>query len=132
MFRPASPHLPPRRWPQVSTTVLQRGASYGLSLAEIGNIMSRPLGTLDEEPSEMEVLCYRAMTMAREETAGPERPLGASRQADEPQVIVGHVCQSVVVAFIGSTAHLWKRTRQTKRMPIVNDRSRLVYRTFGV
>jgi len=70
---------------EVSTTVLQRGASYGLSLAEIGNIMSRPLGTLDEEPSEMEVLCYRAMTMAREETAGPERPLGASRQADEPQ-----------------------------------------------
>ena len=37
--------------------------------------MSRPLSCMDEEPSEMELLCYHAMTITRARTDGPERAL---------------------------------------------------------
>ena len=54
---------------EATTEVLQRGAAAGLSLAEIGTILSRPLTVVDEEPSKFEVLCARAMGQARDRTA---------------------------------------------------------------
>ena len=45
---------------RVSTLVLQRAAAAGLTLAEIGVAFSRPLVGLDEEPSEVEKLCWSA------------------------------------------------------------------------
>mmetsp|Transcript_30434 Transcript_30434/g.36939 ORF Transcript_30434/g.36939 Transcript_30434/m.36939 type:complete len:857 (+) Transcript_30434:486-3056(+) len=46
---------------EVSTTVLQTGAAAGLSMAEIGNIISRPLVGVDEDPSELELLVSAAV-----------------------------------------------------------------------
>jgi len=45
---------------EVSTTLLKRCALCGLSLAEIGQVMSRPLAGFDDEPSELERLCILA------------------------------------------------------------------------
>ena len=39
---------------------LQAGAAAGLTLSEIGNVLSRPLVGIDEEPSELEKLCAAA------------------------------------------------------------------------
>lgn len=44
----------------LSTTLLKRAASIGFTLAEIGAMMSRELRGMDEEPSELEMICYRA------------------------------------------------------------------------
>lgn len=45
---------------QVATTLLQRAAAAGRSLAEIGNVVSRPLVGMDEEASPLEHLCIAA------------------------------------------------------------------------
>ncbi|KAK9829280.1 hypothetical protein WJX72_004922 [[Myrmecia] bisecta] len=45
---------------EVSTSVLKHCAAAGLSLAEIGTVVSRPLVGLDEESSELEKLCLQA------------------------------------------------------------------------
>ena len=47
---------------EVSTTLLQACAAAGLSLAEIATVVTRPLIGMDEEPSELERLCFAART----------------------------------------------------------------------
>ncbi|KAH9329215.1 hypothetical protein KI387_001323 [Taxus chinensis] len=44
----------------ITTTFLQRAAEAGLSLAEIGSMMSREIGTMDDELSELENICFQA------------------------------------------------------------------------
>lgn len=51
---------------QVSTLLLQRCAAAGLTLAEIATVATRPLIGLDEEPSELERICYAARLEADE------------------------------------------------------------------
>lgn len=48
---------------EVCTVVLQKAAAAGLSLFEIGSVLSRPLVGMEEEPSELEKIC----TLARDE-----------------------------------------------------------------
>lgn len=63
-----NPHHCPAPFPraaavQVSTVFLQRCAAAGLSLAAMGNLMSRPLDALDDDdsnPSELERACVLA------------------------------------------------------------------------
>eukprot|EP00887_Chlorella_sp_A99_P007414 scaffold2.g7414.t1 len=45
---------------EVSTTLLKACAAAGMSLAEIAGVVTRPLIGLDEEPSELERLCFEA------------------------------------------------------------------------
>lgn len=45
---------------QVATALLKRCAAAGLNLSEIGTIMSRPLVGLDEDPSDLEIMCAYA------------------------------------------------------------------------
>jgi len=45
---------------EVSTTLLKLCARAGLTMAEIGQVMSRPLAGFDDEPSELERLCILA------------------------------------------------------------------------
>lgn len=49
---------------EVATLLLKRGAAAGLTLAEIGAAVSRPLVGIDEEPSELERLCLMARAHA--------------------------------------------------------------------
>uniref|UniRef100_A0A0D6R1S8 1-phosphatidylinositol 4-kinase n=1 Tax=Araucaria cunninghamii TaxID=56994 RepID=A0A0D6R1S8_ARACU len=44
----------------ITTTFLQKAAEAGLSLAEIGTMMSREIGALDDEPSKLENICLLA------------------------------------------------------------------------
>lgn len=53
----------------IGTMLLQRGAGYGLTLAEIGGIMSREVRGMEEEPSELEILCWEALRMVDEESS---------------------------------------------------------------
>lgn len=46
---------------QVTTALLKKCATAGLSLNEIANVVTRPLIGLDEEPSELEKICFAAL-----------------------------------------------------------------------
>jgi hypothetical protein len=46
---------------QVTTVLLKKCATAGLSLNEIANVVTRPLIGLDEEPSELEKICFAAL-----------------------------------------------------------------------
>lgn len=48
---------------EISTTLLKKCAAAGMSLAEIANVVSRPLIGMDEEASELEKLCYVARSV---------------------------------------------------------------------
>lgn len=50
------------------TVFLKEAASYGLCLAEIGEMMSREFRRGEDEPSELEVLCMDARRLAEKET----------------------------------------------------------------
>ncbi|GJN03852.1 hypothetical protein PR202_ga21339 [Eleusine coracana subsp. coracana] len=50
----------------LSTTFLKEAAAYGLSLSEIGEMMSRQFNGKEEEPSEIEVLCLEARNWVQE------------------------------------------------------------------
>jgi len=54
----------------LSTIFLKKGAAAGLSLAEIGGMMSRELCGLDEDASELEDLCMQAKAEVDEELSG--------------------------------------------------------------
>ena len=56
----------------VGTLLLKKAASAGLCLAEIGAVVSRPLVGMDEEPSELEKLCWAARGAALAKEAGRE------------------------------------------------------------
>lgn len=59
------------------TIFLKEAASYGLCLAEIGEMMSREFRAGEEEPSELEVVCIEAMTLiAEREVLSPRSSLG--------------------------------------------------------
>lgn len=51
---------------EVSTLLLQRCAAAGLTLAEIATVATRPLIGMDEEPSELERICFAARMEADE------------------------------------------------------------------
>ncbi|KAG0579708.1 hypothetical protein M758_4G118800 [Ceratodon purpureus] len=51
----------------LSTTFLKLAAKEGLTLSEIGGMMTRDLCGIDEEPSELEKVCMQAKTMVDEE-----------------------------------------------------------------
>ncbi|KAI3818348.1 hypothetical protein L1987_12153 [Smallanthus sonchifolius] len=53
----------------LSTVFLKEAASYGLCLAEIGEMMSREFKRGEEEPSELEVLCMDARRIVAEKEA---------------------------------------------------------------
>lgn len=55
---------------EVSTLLLKAAASAGLSLAEIGAVMSRPSMGLDEEPSELEKICQQACDLMQARMIG--------------------------------------------------------------
>ncbi|CAL8468513.1 g8053 [Coccomyxa elongata] len=57
---------------EVATLLLQRCAAAGLTLAEIGAAMSRPLVGIDEEASELERLCLVARELADEVCSSDE------------------------------------------------------------
>eukprot|EP00798_Chlamydomonas_sp_ICE-L_P023283 gene23283-30518_t len=63
MLRKELPSLRPEclRVLELGTTLLQRGAMEGLTLFEIASIMTRPYGEDNEEPSELEIVCARAL-----------------------------------------------------------------------
>lgn len=48
----------------ISTTLLQLGASAGLTLADIGGIMSRNVRGMEEVASELELVCLEALQIA--------------------------------------------------------------------
>lgn len=50
----------------LSTIFLKEGASFGLCLAEIGEMMSREFTRVDDQPSELEVVCMEARRLAAE------------------------------------------------------------------
>ncbi|KAI8109760.1 hypothetical protein M9434_001039 [Picochlorum sp. BPE23] len=61
---------------ELSTLLLQECAVAGLSLSEIADIMTRPIIGIDEEPSELEIMCfevrkemYEELKAAREQAA---------------------------------------------------------------
>lgn len=89
-LRTELPNLPEAslRLLDVSTTILQKGAAAGLSLADLGNILSRPLVGTDEEPSDMERLCAAALLEVQElseveECRVQELPIQDSGSDDE-------------------------------------------------
>ena len=45
---------------EVCTTLLQAAAAAGLTLAEIAGVVTRPLIGMEEEPSELERVCFNA------------------------------------------------------------------------
>lgn len=65
------PNLPEgcHRTLEVATTLLKKGAAAGLSLFEIGSVLSRPLVGLDEDPSELERACAAARAELEERRA---------------------------------------------------------------
>ncbi|CAA3030991.1 Hypothetical predicted protein [Olea europaea subsp. europaea] len=44
----------------LSTISLKEAAAYGLRLADIGEMMSREFHNIEEEPSELEIICIEA------------------------------------------------------------------------
>eukprot|EP00238_Polyblepharides_amylifera_P013554 CAMPEP_0196588458 /NCGR_PEP_ID=MMETSP1081-20130531/60576_1 /TAXON_ID=36882 /ORGANISM="Pyramimonas amylifera, Strain CCMP720" /LENGTH=881 /DNA_ID=CAMNT_0041910957 /DNA_START=271 /DNA_END=2913 /DNA_ORIENTATION=+ len=67
---------------EVSTSLLQKCVASGLSLMEIGTVVTRPLTVLDEEPSELEKLCRQAMEMTKAHQSAPYR-LALCHEVDE-------------------------------------------------
>ena len=69
MLRRELPGLRPEslRLLEVSTTLLQKCAAAGLSLAEIAAVVTRPLVGLDEDASDLEKICYTARAEVDEE-----------------------------------------------------------------
>lgn len=45
---------------EVCTTLLKECAAAGLTLAEIAGVVTRPLIGMEEEPSELERICFNA------------------------------------------------------------------------
>ncbi|XP_038984211.1 phosphatidylinositol 4-kinase gamma 7-like [Phoenix dactylifera] len=62
----------------LSTIFLKEAAAFGLCLAEIGEMMSREFRGMEEEPSELEVVCIEARRLVAEREAfSPEaEPVG--------------------------------------------------------
>ncbi|XP_073011084.1 phosphatidylinositol 4-kinase gamma 7-like [Typha latifolia] len=60
----------------LSTILLKEAASFGLCLAEIGQMMSREFTGMEEEPSELEVICIEAKSFVT------ERQVAAPSEAD--------------------------------------------------
>ncbi|XP_041013215.1 phosphatidylinositol 4-kinase gamma 5-like isoform X2 [Juglans microcarpa x Juglans regia] len=54
------------------TIFLKEAATFGLCLAEIGEMMSREFRSGEEEPSELEVVCMEARRMIAEEVLSPK------------------------------------------------------------
>ncbi|KAK4423657.1 Phosphatidylinositol 4-kinase gamma 7 [Sesamum alatum] len=54
------------------TIFLKEAASYGLCLAEIGEMMSREFRSGEEEPSELEFICIEARRLIAEEMLSPK------------------------------------------------------------
>ncbi|CAH9119720.1 unnamed protein product [Cuscuta europaea] len=67
----------------LSTIFLKEAASYGLCLAEIGEMMSREFRSGEEEPSELEVVCIEARRLVAEKELLPA--LGSVVDDDEFQ-----------------------------------------------
>ena len=75
-------HLGCLRVLTVGSTVLKRCAAAGLTLAEVGAALSRPLVGMDEEPSELERLCWEARGVALKAQREEEEGRGADAVAD--------------------------------------------------
>eukprot|EP00889_Picochlorum_renovo_P006856 jgi/Picre1/33886/NNA_001365.t1 len=60
---------------ELSTLLLQECAVAGLSLSEIADIMTRPIIGIDEEPSELEVMCFEVRKEMYEELKAAESRL---------------------------------------------------------
>lgn len=74
---------------QLTTILIQTAAAAGLTLADIGNMMSRPLVGIGEEPSELERLVIAsAEDVAAAAAAGPDG-LAALMSADASDVSEG-------------------------------------------
>ncbi|GMY25785.1 phosphatidylinositol 4-kinase gamma 5-like [Fagus crenata] len=58
------------------TIFLKRAATFGLCLAEIGEMMSREFRSGEEEPSELEVVCMEARRVLAEEVLSPKADSG--------------------------------------------------------
>ncbi|KAK9828648.1 hypothetical protein WJX72_001297 [[Myrmecia] bisecta] len=93
---------------EVATVLLQMCAAAGLTLAEIGTVVSRPLVGLDEEPSELEKICH----VARQEVeawAAEEALRGLCVEGNEeesalsPSAGTGGSAHSPAVGFSGSS-----------------------------
>ena len=54
---------------QVTTALLKKCAAAGLSLSEIAGVVSRPIIGLDEEPSQLEKICFEARLELEDEVA---------------------------------------------------------------
>lgn len=73
------------------TNFLKEAAAYGLCLAEIGEMMSREFRGMDEEPSELEVVCIEARRLVAErEVLSPGTELG-----DEDEFLFDIDCEEV-------------------------------------
>ncbi|GFP95305.1 phosphatidylinositol 4-kinase gamma 6 [Phtheirospermum japonicum] len=57
------------------TIFLKEAASFGLCLAEIGEMMSREFRSGEEEPSELEVICIEARRLIAEDALSPKGEL---------------------------------------------------------
>lgn len=66
------------------TIFLKEAAAYGLCLAEIGEMMSREIRGLEEEPSELEVVCIEARRLIAEREA-PFSPKAETSEDEEFQ-----------------------------------------------
>lgn len=51
---------------EVCTTLLKECAAAGLTLAEIAGVATRPLIGMEEEPSELERICFNARAEVEE------------------------------------------------------------------
>jgi hypothetical protein len=68
----------------LGTTLLQRGAAAGLTLAEIGAALSRPLVGMEEEASPVEELAWAARREAESVASGDDGPVLMHRAATCP------------------------------------------------
>lgn len=70
LVRPPCPQVPSLRVEslrvlEVCTTLLKACAAAGLTLAEIAGVVTRPLIGMEEEPSELERICFNARAEVR-------------------------------------------------------------------
>lgn len=75
---------------QVATTLLQKCASAGLSLAEIAAVVTRPFVGNDDDPSELEVICRYAADVVQDVDMNEENSseLESLCEEDEDEVIM--------------------------------------------
>lgn len=68
---------------EVCTTLLKAGAAAGLTLAEIAGVATRPLIGMEEEPSELERICFNARAEVEDWSESEEEELAVMVEGED-------------------------------------------------